>query len=61
MNVEATRGQSILIGANDKLLLLLCARKGRVAELLSDQMWLWGAATRAAGHISRSCGAWRTG
>lgn len=42
VNVEATRGQSILIGANDKPLLLLSREgKGRVAELLTDQMWLW--------------------
>jgi hypothetical protein len=42
VNVEATRGQSVLTGAKDKPLLMLSREgKGRVAELLSDQMWLW--------------------
>lgn len=42
VNVEAQRGHSILTGARDKPLLVLSREgKGRVAELLSDQMWLW--------------------
>ena len=42
VNVTATRGQSVLTGANDKPLLVLSREgKGRVAELLTDQMWLW--------------------
>jgi len=42
VNVTATRGQSILTGANDRPLLVLSREgKGRVAQLLTDQMWLW--------------------
>ena len=42
INVEATRGVTVLTGASDKPLLMLSREgKGRVAELLSDQMWLW--------------------
>ncbi len=50
VNVEATRGQSILTGANDKPLLMLSREeKGRVAELLSDQMWLWARGYQGGG------------
>lgn len=42
VNVTATRGQSVLTGADDRPLLVLSREgKGRVAQLLSDQMWLW--------------------
>ncbi|MCB1542875.1 MAG: hypothetical protein H6872_11400 [Methylobacteriaceae bacterium] len=42
VNVTATRGQSVLTGASDRPLLVLSREgKGRVAELLTDQMWLW--------------------
>ena len=42
VNVTATRGQSVLTGANDRPLLVLSREgKGRVAQLLTDQMWLW--------------------
>ena len=42
VNAEVTRGASILDGADQKPLLVLSREgKGRVALLLSDQMWLW--------------------
>ncbi|HKH80527.1 MAG TPA: hypothetical protein VKA03_02755 [Methylovirgula sp.] len=42
VNAEVTRGTSILSGADNKPLLVLSREgKGRVALLLSDQMWLW--------------------
>jgi hypothetical protein len=42
VNADATRGTSILSGADNKPLLVLSREdKGRVALLLSDQMWLW--------------------
>ena len=50
VNVEATRGQSVLTGAKDKPLLMLSREgKGRVAELLSDQMWLWARGYQGGG------------
>ncbi|MDE2363340.1 MAG: hypothetical protein KGM42_11735 [Hyphomicrobiales bacterium] len=50
INVEATRGQSILTGVGGKPLLLLSREgKGRVAELLSDQMWLWARGYQGGG------------
>ena len=50
VNVEATRGQTVLTGANDKPLLVLSREgKGRVAELLSDQMWLWARGYQGGG------------
>ncbi len=42
--IDATpvKGQTLLSGANDKPLLMLSREgKGRVALLLTDQMWLW--------------------
>jgi hypothetical protein len=42
VNAEVTHGSSILSGAAGKPLLVLSREgKGRVALLLSDQMWLW--------------------
>ncbi len=42
VNAEVTRGASVLDGADHKPLLVLSREgKGRVALLLSDQMWLW--------------------
>ena len=42
ISASVTRGTSIMDGANAKPVLVLSREgKGRVAELLSDQMWLW--------------------
>jgi hypothetical protein len=42
VNADVTRGTSIMSGADGKPLLVLSREdKGRVALLLSDQMWLW--------------------
>ena len=42
VNASVLKGDSILSGANDKPLLVLSREgKGRVALLLTDQMWLW--------------------
>ena len=42
VSAEVSRGHAVLTGAQDKPLLVLSREgKGRVAELLSDQMWLW--------------------
>jgi hypothetical protein len=42
VNADVMRGTSILSGADNKPLLVLSREdKGRVALLLSDQMWLW--------------------
>jgi hypothetical protein len=42
VNASVLKGDSILSGANDKPLLVLAREgKGRVALLLTDQMWLW--------------------
>lgn len=42
IDADVTRGTSILSGAKSKPLLVLAREgKGRVALLLSDQMWLW--------------------
>ncbi len=42
VNADVIRGTSILSGADNKPLLVLSREdKGRVALLLSDQMWLW--------------------
>ncbi|HLH10258.1 MAG TPA: hypothetical protein VKV77_00065, partial [Methylovirgula sp.] len=42
VNADVTRGTNILSGADNKPLLVLSREeKGRVALLLSDQMWLW--------------------
>ena len=42
VDANVTRGTSVLSGANGKPLLVLSREdKGRVALLLSDQMWLW--------------------
>jgi hypothetical protein len=42
VNADVTRGTSILSGADNRPLLVLSREdKGRVALLLSDQMWLW--------------------
>ncbi len=50
VNARVTRGVSVLQGANDKPLLILSREgKGRVAELLSDQMWLWARGYQGGG------------
>lgn len=42
VDAEVVKGNSILSGANDRPLLVLSREgKGRVATLLTDQMWLW--------------------
>jgi hypothetical protein len=42
VDAEVARGHSLLAGAADKPLLVLAREgKGRVALLLTDQMWLW--------------------
>jgi hypothetical protein len=42
VNAQVTRGTNVLAGADQKPLLVLSREgKGRVALLLSDQMWLW--------------------
>ena len=42
ISADVTRGTSIMDGAEGKPVLVLSREsKGRVAELLSDQMWLW--------------------
>jgi hypothetical protein len=42
VDAEVVKGDSVLTGANDKPLLVLSREgKGRVAALLTDQMWLW--------------------
>ncbi|WP_026607207.1 membrane protein [Methylocapsa acidiphila] len=42
VNAEVVRGTSVLNGADKKPLLVLSREgKGRIALLLSDQMWLW--------------------
>jgi hypothetical protein len=42
VNAQVTRGSSVLDGADQKPLLVLSREgRGRVALLLSDQMWLW--------------------
>ncbi|MGO9007442.1 MAG: hypothetical protein ACLQIQ_11110 [Beijerinckiaceae bacterium] len=42
VNADIARGTAVLTGASDKPLLVLSREnKGRVALLLSDQMWLW--------------------
>ena len=42
ISAEVTRGTSVMDGADGRPVLVLSREgKGRVAELLSDQMWLW--------------------
>ena len=42
ISASVTRGTAVLNGADNKPVLVLSREgKGRVAELLSDQMWLW--------------------
>ncbi len=42
ISADVTRGTSVMDGADGKPVLVLSREgKGRVAELLSDQMWLW--------------------
>ncbi len=42
VSADVTRGTAVMGGAADKPVLVLSREgKGRVAELLSDQMWLW--------------------
>ena len=54
IDVEApTEGTVVMDGADDKPLLILNrVEEGRVALLLSDQVWLWARVSRAAGRMS---------
>ena len=50
VNARVTRGVSVLQGADDKPLLILSREgKGRVAELLTDQTWLWARGFQGGG------------
>ncbi|MBI3274379.1 MAG: hypothetical protein HYZ60_00105, partial [Methylocystis sp.] len=50
VNASVIKGASVLAGANDKPLLVLAREgKGRVALLLSDQMWLWARGYQGGG------------
>ncbi len=50
VDADVTRGTSVLSGANSKPLLVLSREgKGRVALLLSDQMWLWARGFQGGG------------
>lgn len=53
VDTEVVKGNSILTGANDKPLLVLSREgKGRVAALLTDQLWLWARGYQTGGpHI----------
>ena len=53
----------VLLGTRDSQPLLLLDRvgKGRVALLLSDQIWLWSRGHQGAGPRPSCCAAWRTG
>ncbi len=58
--VDATvnRGTNVLSGADNKPLLVLSREdKGRVALLLSDQMWLWARGFQGGGPASRAAAA----
>ncbi|MDE2577548.1 MAG: hypothetical protein KGL46_01965 [Hyphomicrobiales bacterium] len=50
VNAETTRGVAVMNGAGGKPLLVLSREgKGRVAELLTDQMWLWARGYQGGG------------
>ena len=50
VNADVTRGMSVLSGARGKPLLVLSREgQGRVALLLSDQMWLWARGFQGGG------------
>ena len=50
VNARVKRGVSVLQGADDKPLLILSREgDGRVAELLSDQIWLWARGYQGGG------------
>ena len=50
ISANVTRGTSIMDGAEGKPVLVLSREgKGRVAELLSDQMWLWARGYQGGG------------
>ncbi|MCC6468550.1 MAG: hypothetical protein IT563_09525 [Alphaproteobacteria bacterium] len=53
VEVEATRGKALMGGVNDQPLLLLDrVGKGRVAQVLSDHMWLWARGYEGGGPSS---------
>ena len=55
VDAEVVKGNSMLTGANDKPLLVLSREgKGRVAALLTDQMWLWARGYRRRRPACRS-------
>ena len=50
ISADVTRGTAVMAGANDKPVLVLSREgNGRVAELLSDQMWLWARGYQGGG------------
>ena len=50
ISADVTRGTAIMDGAGNKPVLVLSREgKGRVAELLSDQMWLWARGYQGGG------------
>ncbi len=57
INAEVTHGTSILSGAGGKPLLVLSREgKGRIALLLTDQMWLWARGLEGGGpHLDLLC------
>ena len=50
ISADVTRGTAVMSGADDKPVLVLSREgKGRVAELLTDQMWLWARGYQGGG------------
>lgn len=50
VSADVTRGTAVMDGADNKPVLVLSREgKGRVAELLSDQMWLWARGYQGGG------------
>ncbi len=50
VDIRQTRGQTLMLGADDKPLLILDkAGKGRVAVLTSDNIWLWSKGMKGGG------------
>ena len=50
ISADITRGTAVMSGAADKPVLVLSREgKGRVAELLTDQMWLWARGYQGGG------------
>ena len=50
ISADVTRGTAVMAGADEKPVLVLSREgKGRVAELLTDQMWLWARGYQGGG------------